>query len=155
MTVYCHCYYIIIIMHWKQGPYTVFVFYLCSPAWQAPFLSFPFQWSALISIALVEHNCSLRGRRVRVCECVFACWRGSERECDWLHLTVYDPYCCLLLYIIPASRIGHDLNKATSVHTIFSIMFLLSISTRLTAVKQGTSVSCLNVETIPSRFMVT
>lgn len=92
---------------------------------------------------------------VCVSECVFACWRGSERECDSLHLTVYDPYCCLLLYIIPASRIGHDLNKATSVHTIFSIMFLLSVSTRLTAVKQGTSVSCLNVETIPSQFMVT
>lgn len=45
--------------------------------------------------------------RVRVCVHVWGS-RG-ERKCDWLHVTVCDPWLCLLLYIVPAIRIGHDL----------------------------------------------
>lgn len=55
---------VIIIMHWQQGPYTVFLFrFFLLHDWHF-FLSLLFWWSALISDTIVEHNSSLRGRSV-------------------------------------------------------------------------------------------
>lgn len=89
---------VIIIMHWQQGPYTVFMFYVCwffSMTGTFFFFSFLFQWSALISNMIVEHNSSLRGRSVcvcvgvcaRVCECVWLRKLESVTDFMWLYVT--------------------------------------------------------------------
>lgn len=76
---------VIIIMHWQQGPYTVFMFCFC---WFFSmtgtfFSSLLFQWSALISNMIVEHNSSLRGRSARACMCVREC----VADFMWLYVT--------------------------------------------------------------------
>lgn len=126
MTVYWHCdYYYALTTRPLYCVYVLFMLVLLHD--RHLFLSFLFQWSALISNDSRAQQQSQGKMCVCVCKCVW------ERVCNWLHVTVCDPWLGLSLYITPATRIGHDLKQGNSIHAIFLMMFLSNIPALITS----------------------